>query len=63
MPLVDDPLVCLCMHVPESEVVAAVRVGHRDLPAIREATGANTGCGDCAPDIEDLIDDVRNEAA
>ncbi|MEU7058747.1 (2Fe-2S)-binding protein [Streptomyces sp. NPDC046197] len=52
----DDPVVCVCMEVTESELVAALEQGHRDLPALRAATGANSGCGDCAADIEELVE-------
>ncbi|WP_369173393.1 (2Fe-2S)-binding protein [Streptomyces sp. R28] len=51
-----DPMVCICMEVTEGELLSAVELGHRDLPALREATGANTGCGDCAVDIEELLE-------
>ncbi|MEU9014113.1 (2Fe-2S)-binding protein [Streptomyces sp. NPDC048479] len=40
-------------------MVEAVERGARDLPAVREATEANTGCGDCAHDIEGLIADCQ----
>ncbi|MFF2773856.1 (2Fe-2S)-binding protein [Streptomyces sp. NPDC058052] len=52
----DDPTVCICQEVTEKELLAAVALGHHDLPALREATGANTGCGDCAVDIEELLE-------
>ncbi|GHB75567.1 hypothetical protein GCM10010347_52430 [Streptomyces cirratus] len=52
----DDPLICLCAHVPESVILAAKCSGVRDIPALRLATGANTGCGDCLPDLEELLD-------
>jgi NAD(P)H-nitrite reductase large subunit len=51
-----DPLVCLCARVTESTVLSAKAAGIRDVAGIREATGANTGCGDCLPDIEELLD-------
>lgn len=38
-------------------MIEAIEGGAHDLPAVREATEANTGCGDCADDIEDLIAD------
>ncbi|WP_433386929.1 (2Fe-2S)-binding protein [Micromonospora sp. KLBMP9576] len=50
-----SPLICLCQHVREDEILAAIERGHRDLPAVRLETGANSGCGDCAIDIEDLL--------
>ncbi|MEV4432375.1 (2Fe-2S)-binding protein [Streptomyces sp. NPDC049555] len=38
-------------------MIEAIEGGAHDLPSVREATEANTGCGDCADDIEDLIAD------
>ncbi|MFC7923912.1 (2Fe-2S)-binding protein [Streptomyces cinereoruber] len=54
-PPAEDPLVCLCARVPESAILAAKCSGVRDVPALRLATGANTGCGDCLPDLEELL--------
>jgi NAD(P)H-nitrite reductase large subunit len=51
-----DPLVCLCAHVPESVILAARASGIRDVPALRQATAANTGCGDCLTDLEELLE-------
>jgi NAD(P)H-nitrite reductase large subunit len=55
LPAPDDPLVCLCSQVTEGEIRAAIRAGHRDLPGIRQSTGANTGCGDCIDDLEEIL--------
>ncbi|MGK4585459.1 (2Fe-2S)-binding protein [Kitasatospora sp. HPMI-4] len=51
----EDPLVCLCAEVRESEILAAISEGVADLSALRAATAANTGCGDCRPDLEELL--------
>ncbi|POX58211.1 nitrite reductase [Streptomyces sp. Ru62] len=51
----EDPLICLCARVPESAVLSAKTAGIRDIPSLREATGANTGCGDCLTDLEELL--------
>ncbi|MEU9210495.1 (2Fe-2S)-binding protein [Streptomyces sp. NPDC048415] len=50
-----DLLVCLCSRVSEGELIEAIHAGHQDVAALREATGANTGCGDCLEDLEDLL--------
>ncbi|MEU7601877.1 (2Fe-2S)-binding protein [Streptomyces sp. NPDC040724] len=52
----DDPLICLCARVPESVILSAVAAGARDVCALREATGANTGCGDCLMDLEEILE-------
>ncbi|MCX5008313.1 (2Fe-2S)-binding protein [Streptomyces sp. NBC_00638] len=51
-----DPLICLCARVPESIILTAVASGIHDIAALREATGANTGCGDCLMDLEELLE-------
>ncbi|MER7110108.1 (2Fe-2S)-binding protein [Streptomyces sp. NPDC000229] len=58
-----SPLLCICAQVTEGEVARAVERGAHDLAAVREATEANTGCGDCAHDIEDLIADHQERAS
>ncbi|MFF9393454.1 (2Fe-2S)-binding protein [Streptomyces griseoluteus] len=58
-----DLLVCLCFQVSEGELIEAIRAGHRDVDALREATGANTGCGDCLEDLEDLLAHEGQESA
>lgn len=58
-----SPLLCMCLHVTEREVLAAVEAGACDLESVRDATGANTGCGDCAHDIVDLIADRQEQGA
>ncbi|GAA2234111.1 MULTISPECIES: (2Fe-2S)-binding protein [Kitasatospora] len=51
----DDPVVCLCGGITERAILAALNEGITDLPSVREATGANQGCGDCLRDIEELL--------
>ncbi|MFS0696661.1 bacterioferritin-associated ferredoxin [Streptomyces nitrosporeus] len=54
----DDPLVCLCRHVRESVILAAMGGGSRDLESLHRETGAGTGCGDCVADLEDLLQEA-----
>ncbi|MGW4914392.1 (2Fe-2S)-binding protein [Streptomyces sp. NPDC004270] len=56
----DSPVVCVCTGVTESMLVEAVRRGHQSLSQLRAATGANTGCGDCALDIADVLESVAD---
>jgi len=58
-----SPLLCMCLHATGREVFTAVEAGACDLESVRDATGANTGCGDCARDIEDLIADRQELGA
>ena len=54
---VDDPLVCSCMTVSESEVVAAIREGADSIEAVGEACEAGTGCHSCQPTIKLLLEE------
>jgi NAD(P)H-nitrite reductase large subunit len=49
------PLVCLCQQVPEEDIERACQRGASCLDDVRAMTGACTGCGDCAADIEDIL--------
>jgi bacterioferritin-associated ferredoxin len=49
------PVVCVCQQVPEEEVERACQQGASCLDDVRDMTGACTGCGDCAADIEDIL--------
>ncbi|MFI5496832.1 SAM-dependent chlorinase/fluorinase [Actinoplanes sp. NPDC051859] len=50
-----DPVICLCAHVTEREITAALDAGASDVAAIRSVTGANLGCGECGDDLEDVL--------
>jgi NAD(P)H-nitrite reductase large subunit len=62
VPDTDDPLICLCRGVPESEILAAADRGCRTLAEVRASTDANSGCGDCAADIEEILADFGDGA-
>lgn len=51
----EDALVCICGHVSETTVLRARDRGIRSVNDLREETGANSGCGDCRWDLEDLL--------
>jgi NAD(P)H-nitrite reductase large subunit len=53
----EDPVVCLCAHVTEGAILQAAVAGARDVRSIRDVTGANTGCGDCLADVEEILAD------
>jgi NAD(P)H-nitrite reductase large subunit len=44
--------------VTEDEIVASIRDGATTLDAVRDACDANTGCGGCTEDVEELLRDV-----
>jgi bacterioferritin-associated ferredoxin len=47
--------VCICAHVRECELRAAIRRGARNEEAVGEACGAGTGCGTCIERIDQLL--------
>lgn len=53
-----DPIVCVCMQVSEDRIVEVILAGATDLQAVRDACGANTVCGNCRPDVEELLADT-----
>lgn len=56
-----DPIVCICRQVSEDSIVRAIRAGADTVQKVREASSANTGCGGCLEDIEELIADELGE--
>lgn len=52
-----DPVICVCAQVTEDQIVSVINAGARSLGAVRAACEANTGCGGCADDIEELLED------
>ncbi|MBT0770047.1 (2Fe-2S)-binding protein [Kineosporia sp. J2-2] len=51
----DDVVVCVCADVGEDEITRLVRCGHRTVEDLRRVSGANSRCGSCRDDIEELI--------
>ncbi|MGW7541095.1 (2Fe-2S)-binding protein [Streptomyces sp. NPDC054770] len=56
-------LVCICSRVTESELIEACRSGCRTVDDLGVRTGAGQGCGDCRPDIEDLLVETSDQQA
>lgn len=53
-------MICMCQRVHEDRIEAACRDGARSLEEVRMQTGAGTGCGDCAEDIEEIVLDASS---
>lgn len=51
----DDPEICHCRKVAQATIERAIVLGAHNLEKIRKRTSANTGCGACMPDIEELL--------
>lgn len=48
-------LVCYCLRVEKSRIVAAIEDGCKTVDALSAKLRVCTGCGGCRPDLEDLI--------
>ncbi len=60
----DDPLVCHCLHVAESEVLLAIRGGADSVEAVGQYCEAGTGCKSCHEPIRALLQqEARRELA
>jgi NAD(P)H-nitrite reductase large subunit len=53
----DDPVVCVCAGLSENDLVRLIRSGAGTVEILRSAGGANTGCGGCREELEELLDD------
>ncbi|MFO7562230.1 MAG: (2Fe-2S)-binding protein [Enhygromyxa sp.] len=51
----DDPLVCHCLTVAESEILVAIRSGADSLQAVGSHCEAGTGCQSCHEPIRALL--------
>ena len=54
--LPDSATLCQCQNVSKSAVCQAIAQGCSDLAAIKECTGAATGCGSCESLVRTLLD-------
>jgi bacterioferritin-associated ferredoxin len=53
-----DPLVCACMRVHRSSLLAVVAEGYATADELSRRTGAGTLCGSCKPQLAALCDAV-----
>ena len=53
-----DRIVCRCKNVSYIDIRKAMIAGARTLDEIKEITGASTGCGRCAGEIEKILASV-----
>lgn len=62
--LKDDPVVCTCFNVHESEIVEAVRINHlTTLEQVVNYTKAGGACGKCKGAIQAILDRENGVAA
>lgn len=51
-----DPELCHCRKVSQAQVERAVILGAHTIEKVRLLSSANTGCGTCLTDVQDVID-------
>ena len=62
--LKDDPLVCTCFNVHESEIVEAIRINKlTTVEQVTNYTKAGGACGKCKADIQAILDKVNGKPA
>ncbi len=53
-----NKIICHCKNVDYITIRKAMMAGARTLNEIKEMTGASTGCGGCADEIENILASV-----
>lgn len=51
-----DPELCHCRKIPQINVERAIILGAHNVEKVRQRSSANTGCGTCLPDVQELLD-------
>jgi nitrite reductase (NADH) large subunit len=60
--LADSASICSCENVTKGALCSAIAEGCHDIPALKGATKAGTGCGGCVPLVTDLLKDELTRA-
>jgi len=47
--------ICICKSVTDGDIRQAVDMGLASYEAVQESLSAGTGCGQCACDVQDVI--------
>lgn len=53
--LPDTATICSCLNVSKAQIINAVDEGCHDLAAVKQCTGATSGCGGCAALTTDVL--------
>ena len=51
-----DTIVCFCYSITRGEIREAIRNGAKTIEEIRAQTLANTGCGGCEWEVQELLE-------
>ncbi len=50
-----DYLVCTCMVVMYSDIVAAIKSGQKTFEELSDSLGVGTGCSSCVAEVKDIL--------
>ncbi len=50
-----DPELCHCRKIPQTHVERAIILGAHTIEKVRARSSANTSCGTCLPEVEELF--------
>ena len=50
-----DPELCHCRKIPQTHVERAIILGAHTIEKVRARSAANTSCGTCLPEVEELF--------
>lgn len=54
-----DYLVCTCMGLMHSDIVAAIQAGFDTFQALSDELGVGTGCSSCVDDVYQIIEEIK----
>lgn len=54
-----DKLICRCFKVNAGKIEDAIKEGATTLEEVQEKTNASTGCGGCASEVMELIEELK----
>ena len=55
----EDPEICHCRKISQRTIERAILLGANTIEKVRKRTSANTGCGACMPDVQQLLSKLR----
>ena len=59
--MAEDPVICTCLDMCKSEIVAAIREeGLKTVEEVGDETEAGAVCGSCIDDIQEILDEENN---
>ena len=56
-----DYLLCVCMGVMYSELIAAIERGEQTFKALQETLLVGTGCSSCHEEVRAIIDEMTKK--